>query len=1097
MNYNALHSLTKKTALMSLLAPALFASCPQQALASTTGISITQQSADKLNGNITDSHGEPIIGATIKVKGSAAGTISDIDGNFAVKAKAGDVLEISYVGFKTIEMKAAPNMKVTLLEDSKSLNEVVVVGFGTQKKTNLTGAVAMVDGDDLATRPVTSAAQALQGMVPGLQISQNSGAMDATATINVRGTATIGQGSSGSPLVLVDGSEADINTINPQDIESISVLKDAAASSIYGSRAPFGVILITTKKGKGGKVTVNYNNSFRFNSPIRMKHMMNSVDFAAWMNDSYYNSGWGTYFSADRMKQIEDYRNAKPVGPGTRQLADGTLVYGIGSENGKEWADGYAHGIDDVDWYDAIYKSSSFSQEHTASVSGGGDKFNYYASIDYLNNNGLMKLADDKFNRFATNARINGKITDWLSFNYTTRWTRTDFERPANLTDNTYNDLARQGWPVLPLYDRNGYYYDAPSPALGLATGGQDTTQRDVLNQQIGLVFEPIKNWLTHVDFNYRTDQSLRHWGKTMTYQHNVAGEPYVRDQSNNVHNETKKENYFNLQAYTEYTFSLAEKHNFHVMGGFQAEQMKQTNFSAERVGILDTSRPYLDLTTGYGYDGNAVTPSVGGAYNQWQTAGFFGRLNYNYDERYLLEANIRHDGTSRFRTNRMWKTFPSVSLGWNIAREKFWEPLTNVVNTLKLRASYGSLGNCNTTNWYQTYEKLEYKPSNGEWLQDGKKPNTVSAPALVSNLLTWERIESYDIGLDFGLLNNRLTGSFDWYIRDTKDMVGKAPELPDILGTTVPVTNNTDLRTTGWELQIAWRDRLANGFAYGASLNLSDARTKITRYPNNPTNSIDTYISGRYINEIWGYETEGIAKSQEEMDAHLKVADQSSISSESWGAGDVMYKDLNGDKKVTQGMRTLDDHGDLKVIGNSTPRYLIGVNLNASWKGFDVQAFFQGVLKREYWCKDNYGGGKEYMFGATASGQWWSSGITDVKDYYRDASSWSVQNGYMGENTNGFLPRPRYSDMNVQAQSRYIMNAAYMRLKNLQVGYTLPQSVLAHLKLSNARFFVSMENLFTITSLPHQFDPETLSSKAANGYPLSKTISFGVNVTL
>ena len=1097
MKHKALHSLTNKTAFVSLLAPALLASCPQSASASAAGIGITQQNAKKLTGTVVDAKGEPIIGATIKVKGSSTGTVTDIDGNFSVEAKPGVTIEISYVGFKTTEVKAGANMKVTLNEDSQSLNEVVVVGFGTQKKANLTGAVAMVDGEDLAARPVTSAAQALQGMVPGLQISQNSGSMDAKATINVRGTATIGQGSSGDPLVLVDGSEADINTINPQDIESISVLKDAAASSIYGSRAPFGVILITTKKGKNGKVTVNYNNSFRISSPIRQKHMMNSVDFASWMNDTYYNSGWGTYFSTDRMKQIVDYHNAKQVGPGTRQLADGTLVYGIGSSNGTTWDDGYANGIDDVDWYDAIYKKSTFSMEHTASVSGGSEKFNYYASFDYLDNNGLMKLAKDKFSRYASNARIDGKITDWLKFNYAMRWTRTDFERPANLTDNLYNNLARQGWPILPLYDRNGYYYDSPSPALGLATGGQDTTQRDVLNQQVGLVIEPIKNWLTHVDFNYRTDSSLRHWGKQMTYNHNVAGEPYVYDTSNNAHNEETKENYFNFQAYTEYTFSLAEKHNFHVMGGFQAEQMKQTKFSAERVGILDPSRPYLDLTTGYGYDGNAVTPSVSGAYNQWQTAGFFGRFNYNYDERYLLEANVRHDGTSRFRTNRMWKTFPSVSLGWNIAREKFWEPLTDVVNTLKLRASYGSLGNCNTTNWYQTYSKLEYKPSNGEWLQDGKKPNTVAAPNLVSDLLTWERIESYDIGLDFGLFNNRLTGSFDWYIRDTKDMVGKAPELPDILGTAVPVTNNTDLRTQGWELQIAWRDRLANGFAYGASVNLSDARTKITRYPNNPTNSIDTYIAGRYINEIWGYETEGIAKSQEEMDAHLKVADQSSISSESWGAGDVMYKDLNGDKKVTQGMRTLDDHGDLKVIGNSTPRYLMGINLNASWKGFDIQAFFQGVLKRDYYCSDNYGGGKEFLFGATGSGQWWCSGITDVKDYYRDASSWSVQNGYMTENVNGYLPRPRYSDMNTQTQSRYLLNAAYMRLKNLQIGYTLPKTLLSHIGLTNARFFVSMENLFTITSLPHQFDPETISSKAANGYPLSKTFSFGVNVTM
>jgi outer membrane receptor protein involved in Fe transport len=334
----------------------------------------------------------------------------------------------------------------------------------------------------------------------------------------------------------------------------------------------------------------------------------------------------------------------------------------------------------------------------------------------------------------------------------------------------------------------------------------------------------------------------------------------------------------------------------------------------------------------------------VSGSRNQWQTAGFFGRVNYNFDERYLFEFNIRRDGTSRFRRDNMWKTFPSVSLGWNIAREKFWQGLQDKVNTLKLRASYGSLGNQNTDNWYQTYQTVSYYPSTGSWLQDGKKPNTTYAPSLVSSSLTWERIESYDLGLDFGLLDNRLTGTFDYYIRNTKDMIGNAPELPSILGTSVPVTNNTDLRTSGWEFQLSWRDRLENGFSYGATFNISDSRTKITRYPNNPTGDLSTYIEGRYINEIWGYETAGLARTDAEMNAHLATVDQSTLG-DNWAAGDIMYKDLNGDGKISSGSYTIADHGDLKVIGNSTPRYLVGLDLNAAYKGFDLRLFFQGVM--------------------------------------------------------------------------------------------------------------------------------------------------------
>lgn len=1050
--------------------------------------SLTVLAQGKVSGAIVDASGEPVIGATVKVQGSHQGTVSDLNGEFSLSVAGDGVLTVSFVGYKSqdIAFKEGQQVKVVLLEDSNSLSEIVVVGFGTQKKVNLTGAVGVVDGDELAERPVQNAAMALQGLVPGLQISSSTGALDGKPSINVRGTATIGEGTNGSPLILIDGSEGDINTLNPQDIESISVLKDAAASSIYGSRAPFGVILITTKSGKAGKVTINYNNSFRFSSLIRGKSMMNSVDYACWMNNTLgYN-----WFGDERMNNIVAYHNGTPTGPGQRLTPDGRTLYAINSSNGTTWDEAYGSAIDDVDWYGVVYRNTAFSQEHNASVSGGSELLTYYASVNYLHNGGFMKIKQDKYDRYNGTAKISSKLTKWLYLNYNMRFTRTDFSRPANLTESLYSDMARQGWPMLPLYDRNGYYYSAPSPALGLATRGSDTTQRDIINHRVGLVIEPVKDWVTHVDLNYNIENNTRQWYTNLTYNHNVAGEPVVYDKSTEVYESEQKNNYLNFQAYTEYSLSLAEKHNIHLMAGFQTEQMKQLFFSAQRQGVLDPSKPELDLTSGLGYDGMSIVPGVSGNRNQWQTAGFFGRLNYNYDEKYLVEFNIRKDGTSRFRRDKMWKTFPSASIGWNIARENFFKSASQVVNLLKLRASYGSLGNQNTDAWYLTYQTVTYSPASGSWLQNGVKPNTTSAPNLVSALLTWETVKSYDIGLDWGLFNNRLTGSFDWYIRDTKDMVGNAPELPAILGTAVPVTNNTDLRTKGWELQIGWRNVLQNGLSYGIRFNLADTRTKITRYPNNPTGNISTYVEGRYINEIWGFETEGLAKTDEEMNAHIAKADQSAIGS-NWSAGDIMYKDINGDGKITGGAGTIEDHGDRKVIGNSTPRFLYGLDLNAAWKGFDLRAFFQGVAKRDFWE------GSTYMFGATNSGQWWCTGITGVADYFRNDNSWSVQNGYQTASLDAYLPRPLYSDKNLQTQTRYLLNAAYMRLKNLQLGYTLPQKIIQNIGINNARVYISAENLFTITNLPDQFDPETIGTDRSNGYPLSKTFSFGINITL
>ena len=1055
-----------------------------------------------ITGIVTDQAGESIIGANVIEKGTSNGTITDIEGKFKLEVSDKGVIQVSFIGYTTFETPVGKqsNLVIKLQDDSQALSEVVVVGFGTQKKVNLTGAVDVIDNKQLQERPVANAVQALQGVVPGLQITQGSGSVESKPSINIRGTATIGEGTSGSPLILVDGMEADLNSINPQDIESISVLKDAAASSIYGSRAPFGVILVTTKSGNDGKVSINYNNNFRFNSPVHMNRMMNSLDFATWVNDTHINNGDSKYFgrtedgdSSNRFNEIVDYYYAKPYSPGVRVKEDGTFVYAHPRYNANgQWSGGFSNGVDDMDWYGMLYKDWSFSQDHNFSASGGTKKFNYYASGSFLDQNGFLKMGQEDLQRYTATAKISSELTDWLSFRYSMRFTREDYKRPAALTDFLYESLAYKGWPVVPAYDQNGNpFYSDNTSVWALEYGGIDRTQTDNTYHQLGFTLEPIKNWRTNVDFNYRIKSANRHWNKQPYINYDIDGVPYYRDATSNVHEDYLKNNYYNFNARTEYAFSIAEKHNFSILGGMQIEDMKQTKFGMQRSGIMINGKPQINTTSGL-ENGTVVPPSVNGERNEWATVGVFGRLNYDYMGKYLLEANVRGDGSSRFRKGNQWKVFPSVSLGWNIAQEDFFESARNIMNTFKVRVSYGSLGNQNTDNWYYTFQTLSVSPSSGSWLQNGAKPNVASAPKLVSESLTWETIETYNAGLDWGFLNNRLTGSFNWYIRNTKDMVGKAPALPDILGTDVPSTNNTDLRTHGWEFNIGWRDQLKNGLTYGAKFMLYDSRTKITRYPNNPTHSIDTYVEGRYINEIWGYETIGIAKTKEEMNNHLASlpkGGQDALGSK-WDAGDMMYRDLNNDGKISGGAGTVEDPGDRKIIGNSTPRFQFGLDLNAAWKGFDIRMFFQGVMKRDYWQ------GSGYLFGANGDGLWSACSLDNANDYFRDENTWSVKEGYRDVNLNSYLPRALYSNKNIQKQTRYLQNAAYIRLKNLSLGYTLPSMLTSRWGIQKVRFYFSGENLWTGTSLAEQFDPETIGTNKGNAYPLSKTLSCGLSLT-
>lgn len=1043
-----------------------------------------QNSTIKVKGVVDDAMG-PVIGASIVEKGNTGnGTITDIDGNFSLNVSSNSTLIVSFVGYKAQEIPVAGKtfFTIDLKEDNEMLEEVVVVGFATQKKVNLTGSVGTATAKDIEARPVANAVQALQGVIPGLNISNsgNGGELNATKSIDVRGTGTVGKDasgnafSSGSPLILIDGMEGDLNSINPQDIESISVLKDAAASSIYGSRAPFGVVLVTTKSGKSGRAQINYNMNMRYSTPIKMPDMANSYEFVNLFDDAEYN-GSGKHLYTDEYRQfVYDFMTGE----------SDDYIWGNGS--GGKW--NYDYSANNVNWLKEYYRNTAPSQEHNVSVSGGSDKMTYYLSANYMTQEGFMRYGTEDYDRYTITAKISAQLTKALKVDYSNRWVRTDYERPTYMNDDFYNHILRRARPVRAVYDPNGYLMSDINYIGVMRDGGRHNEQKDAMAQQLKITVTPLKNWNIIGEMNIKTDNNWNHWEQFVVYSHykDNPENTYTALTSANkdqVSEYSLKTTYLNPTVYSNYNFSLKEKHNFTVLGGFQAEIMKYRDMEGARTGLVTTDLPVLNLTT------DADSYTLKGLYKNWKNAGFFGRINYDYNGKYLVEGNLRYDGSSRFRRGNRWILTPSFSLGWNVARENFWEKLADVVEVFKLRVSYGELANQNTTSWYPTYQTLGVTTNGGKWLQNGALTSVASVPGLISTSLSWEKIKNTNIGFDFGALNNRLTGSFDYFWRKTKNMVGPGVELPAILGATVPSTNNTDLTTFGWELSIGWRDKVGE-LGYGVKLNISDNQTRIDKYPN-PTNSLSKYMAGELTGDIYGYTTIGIAKTQEEMDAHiasLPKGGQTAIGSK-WEAGDIMYADINGDGKIDNGSNTLDDMGDLKKIGNNTPRFRTGITLDAQWKGFDFSMFWQGVLKRDFDPGEN----SMVFWGTTGSGQWWSTSFKDHMDYFRAEDTASP----LGANVNAYYPRPLFNNKNHKTQTAYLQNAAYMRLKNLQLGYTLPKSLINKIGLQNVRVYVSGENLLTITGLSDTMDPETagIGKQGGTVYPLSRVYSFGLSV--
>lgn len=1030
------------------------------------------QNTITVTGTITEvGNGLPIPGVNILEMGTENGTMTDFDGNYSIEVPADAILKVSYIGYasKQIKIDDRTEIDIALETDAAALDEVVVVGYGTQKKSNLTGAVTSVSSETLESRPVPNVSQMLQGVMPGLnfQTSGMGGELNSGLSFNIRGAGSIGAGSNASPLVLIDGMEADLNSINPSDVESVTVLKDAAAASIYGSRAAFGVVLITTKTGKTGKPRVRYNTSLRMTQPLGLPSMMDSYKFALYWNEAAANANEAVKFTPEILDRIQQYQNG--------ELQESNFPNESG-ELYEKWTRTHANN----DWFDIMYKDQGFAQEHNLSVSGGSENINYYASANYLDQEGLLEYSNDHFNRYGFTTKMNVKINDYIKFNTSTRFIREDYEKATHQGGLFYHNIARR-WPTTPVKEPNGEYH-FQSEINQLKEGGRTINQEDKVYFQGELVITPLEGWEIYANANYNITNTNNHQDILPAYAHKVDGTPYGVGVAGNaagyseVYEYNRKNNYFSSNIYSNYEFSLNDVHNFKVMAGFNSELHKYRTIGASRTGVIDPEKPTINTST---EDSKARE----GQYQNWAVAGYFGRLNYNYRQKYLLELNLRYDGSSRFLNDKRWKLFPSFSAGWNMAREDFW-PLSETFQTFKPRFSYGELGNQNTSNWYPFYSSMPIGVNNGGWLVNGAQPNTASAPGLVSSLLTWERVTNWNIGLDAALFGNKLNFNFEYFNRKTIDMVGPAPELPAILGTGVPRINNADMKSTGFELEINWKDNIGD-LNYSIRGVLSDSKQEITKYPNE-TNNLNTWYEGREMGEIWGYTTIGIAKTDEEMDAHLENVDQNQLGS-NWQAGDIMFADLNGDGEIDGGSNTLEDSGDRRVIGNSTPRYRYGLDLSGEYKGFDMRIFFQGIGKRDYMP------GGPYFWGVNG-GMWQSTGFEEHLDYFRDENSPMVQAGAAEVNKDAYFPRPYFNTgKNQQTQTRYLQNASYLRLKNVQVGYTFEP-----FEGTNVRVYVSGENLLTFTGLTDIFDPETVGLGGwsdGKTYPYSQVYSAGLNI--
>ena len=1054
-----------------------FLSVPVTVQAAAPGIQALQQ-AQNCSGIVKDAMGEPVIGATVLVKGTSTGTVTDIDGKFMLPSgvQVGDVIQISFIGYVPVEVtwNGRP-LNVTIKEDTQALEEVVVVGYGTQKKVNLTGAVAMTEGDILENRPIANLAQGLQGAIPNLNITMPSGNPNEAATFNVRGLTSI---NGGSALILVDGVETnDVSLLNPQDIESVSVLKDASSAAVYGARAAFGVVLITTKKGeKNQKVTVNYNNNFSWSAPSRLPDGVSSDVWIDAMNQASFNDGGGQIWSQALVDAVHAYC-ADPSRP-SAFLDETGAITGAG-----QWA--YAG---NTDWFDVLYKDAAFMQQHNASIQGGTDKTTYYASIGYKSQDGLLAYGTDTYKRINMSFNFTTQVTKWLELGFRAKYNRNESDEPNSydyMASSPYYEVYR-AHPFVPVYLPDGEHFAGIEGsnfnyniAGILAEAGRNTNKYDDIWYTGSFNLTPFKGLSIKGDYTgnrfFRTNRS--HY-KTL-YQMNPDGSETAKAPTNNASLRKYDDTYTALNVWAEYKGQVKD-HSYSVMVGYNQEEQTTSNMYGLASNLYINEFPIIDMA-------QDITKLEEGA-TVWAVQGMFFRLNYDYKGKYLVELNGRYDGSSKYASGDQWGFFPSASLGWRVSEENFFEPARELFQNVKVRASIGSLGNQVTNSNFDYLSTMGSTSLN--YILNGQRPTAITPGTLAYQNVTWEKVTTADFGLDLGLLDNRLNASFDYFLRYTNDMV-VSRDYPATLGSIGGRENLANMRTNGWELSLSWRDRIndvkGSPLTYDIGIGISDSYSTITKY-DNPTGTLNDLYEGKRLGEIWGYTTEGFIQTEAER---LEQVERQSYIDPNWRIGDIKYADLNNDGYVNNGdaskgpIYTLDNHGDLTVIGNQTPRYQFNISLGLNWKGFDLRALFEGTMKRDVWLSSDIFWGY--------SGQWWST----LNDYI-------LGNTWTPDNTDAYYPIATFSSRSRQTQTKYLQNAAYIRMRDLTLGYTLPKTWLSPLGVSQFKIFFSAQNLWEATGLYKYLDPDMTSNRNANGamegdmknYPFCRSYSFGINLT-
>ena len=1050
----------------------------------------------KISGVVVDAvTAEPLIGASIMIQNTNQGTITDLDGHFILDLPKGSVIVVSCIGYEdqtlTIAVENA-NLKIAMKVSSEFLEETVVVGYGSVKKANLSGAVDQVSSEQFENRPVANTTQMLQGAVPNLNISLADGKPNASSSFNVRGRTSIGAG--GSALILIDGVEGDPAMLNPNDIESVSVLKDAASAAIYGSRAPYGVVLITTKspKSDAGKFSISYSGNVSVQEPTAVPDVVtDGYVYASMFYEAWYNNRHSDPTGINKSQEfttawLENFKERKLAGNPieTTVNSDGKYVY-YGNE----------------DYYDLIYKDAVISQSHNISLNGQTGKIKYYASGRIYDYSGLFNFTPDTYRTMNLRSKAEAEILPWLTFTENMEYTHDKYFYPFGSEEEgrgvIWRSMVDEGHTSIPAFNPDGTLTKGGAMAIGGLVTGNNYLNRitKTFKTTSALKASLLKNKLTlNGDFTFRSKDYTETRKSTAVpysaYEGEIIylGTPEVSDY---IKESLQLTNYMAVNTFAQYEDTFADKHSVKALVGYNYEQQTYKSTYFQRNGLITPDVEHVNHALG-----EDITTSSGG--QKWRYAGAFFRLNYGYDDRYLLEVNGRYDGSSKFPNNAQWGFFPSVSAAWRVSQENWWKVNPDIIQNLKVRASFGELGNSNVSP-YSYLEAFSWSTS-GRYLNGTANLRTTTSPSIVPDNIGWERSRTFDVGLDIDLFRGRLSIVGDYYVRRTLDMYTVGPTLPDTFGASSPKGNYADMSTYGWELSVSWNDSFNLGgkpFDYGVKATLADYYSIIDRY-NNDTRKLSDYYEGQRVGEIWGFVCNGLFQNQAEIDAAfdgLGYKNTYAAISQDYATypGHMKIEDLNHNHQIDVGANTVDDSGDRRIIGNSEPRYIYSFNLNASWNGIFASAFFQGVGRQDWYP------GKECPF--------WGQ----YNRPYNYASKWMIGNYWTPENPDAYLPLySTYNDMaRSNANTRYLQNVAYIRLKNIQVGYSLPKKWMKKLHLSNMSVYFSGENLWTwspIYKWTKDYDVLTLTKSSDNdlndgrgtghNYPTMRSFSFGITIT-